>query len=88
MISLVLAIIIGIYSIKYKYIVTIITTSVTESMLVFKQIFALLNVNKDSYIIAFYILVAILSLFGGAFQFKFSGHNNISKNNKTDEKIN
>ena len=48
LISLVLAIIVGIYSIKYKYIVTIITTSITESMLVFNQILALLNFNKNS----------------------------------------
>lgn len=89
LISLVLAIIIGIYSIKYKYIVTIITTSITGSMLVFNQIFALLNVNKNSNIIVFYILVTILALLGGAFQFKFSGHNDISKkDNEIDEKIN
>ncbi len=81
LISLVLAIIVGIYSIKYKYIVTIITTSITGSMLVFNQIFVLLNLDKNSHIIVFYILVTILALLGGAFQFKFSGHNDISKKN-------
>ena len=87
MIGLILAIIIGIYSIKYKYIVTIITTSITGSMLVFNQIFDLLNFNKNSHIISFYILVTILALLGGAFQFNFSRHNDISKNNnKIDEK--
>ena len=72
---------------KYKYIVTIITTSITGSMLVFDQIFALLSLNKNSNIIVFYILVTILALLGGSFQFKFSGHNDISKKNKKTEKI-
>ena len=85
LISLILAIIVGIYAIKYKYIITIITTSTTGSIFLFNQIFSLLNIDKSSYIIAFYILVTILTSLGIFFQFKFAKHKDTSNKKTTEE---
>ncbi|MDD3303898.1 MAG: hypothetical protein PHP54_03180 [Clostridia bacterium] len=67
LIGLVLAILVGILAIKYMYIITIITTSVTGSYVMFNQMFYLLK-GEHNYI--YFIAILVMSVIGAIVQFK------------------
>lgn len=67
LISLAIAIFIGLLALKYMYIVTIITTSISGAFIMLKQLFDLLDFK---YNIFYYILLVILSILGMLVQFK------------------
>lgn len=67
LISLVIAIFIGLFALKYMYIVTIITTSISGAFIMLKQLFDLLDFK---YNIFYYILLVIFSILGMLVQFK------------------
>lgn len=65
--GIIFAIFVGILAMKYMYIVTIITTSITGSFLTFMQLFSLSNLK---YNLIYYILAIIFAFIGMFIQFK------------------